>query len=138
MINSRDINELLPVVRDVAEAFRDRCGEQGIDILITSTYRDMESQAALYAQGRTTPGRKVTNAGPGDSVHNWRCAWDFVPLVNGKAVWDDEDLWQRCGVIAHDVGAEWGGSWQGFKDRPHCQYTGGLTLDQLKAGAVPK
>lgn len=137
MINSRDINELHRAVRHIAEAFRSRCSVQGVDVLITSTYRDHESQAALYAQGRTTPGRKVTNAGPGDSMHNWRCAWDFVPLVNGKAVWDDEELWQRCGAIAQEVGAEWGGAWQSFKDKPHCQYTAGLTLDQLKAGAHP-
>lgn len=137
MITSRDINDLHPAARDVAAAFRDGCAEVGIVIIFTATYRDNESQAALYALGRTVSGKKVTNAGPGDSFHNWRCAWDFVPIVNGKAVWDDDALWQRCGAIAHDVGAEWGGSWQSFKDKPHCQYTGGLTLDQLKAGAHP-
>lgn len=137
MITSRDINDLLPAVREIAEAFRDGCAEVGITIIFTATYRDHESQAALYAIGRTVSGKKVTNAGPGDSFHNWRCAWDFVPIVNGKAVWDDDALWQRCGAIAHAVGAEWGGSWQSFKDKPHCQYTGGLTLDQLKAGAHP-
>lgn len=138
MINSRDINDLHPAVRDKAEAFRDRCGEHGIDVLIYCTYRDLEKQAALYAQGRTTPGDKVTKAKPGDSMHNWRCAWDFVPLINGKEQWKNDDLWRRCGAIAHDVGVEWGGAWQGFVDKPHCQYTGGLTLDQLKAGAVPQ
>lgn len=137
MINSRNLDELLPVVKSLALSFEAACAAEGISILFTSTYRDQESQAALYAQGRTTAGPKVTNAGPGDSVHNWRCAFDFVPLVNGKASWEDDGLWQRCGKIAEDVGLEWGGSWSKFKDKPHCQYMGGLTLSDLKAGQEP-
>ena len=58
-------------------------------------------------------------------------------LVGGKAIWDDDDTWELCGVIAERVGLEWGGSWPNFKDMPHCQDTGGLTIAQHKAGAVP-
>ena len=53
MINSRDLNELLPEVKTRVEKFIQSCKDKSIDILVTSTYRDMESQAALYAQGRT-------------------------------------------------------------------------------------
>jgi peptidoglycan L-alanyl-D-glutamate endopeptidase CwlK len=62
MVNSRSLSDLLPHARARAQAFLDACGKQGIDILITSTYRDLDSQAALYAQGRTVPGKRVTNA----------------------------------------------------------------------------
>lgn len=103
-------------------------------MLITSTLRDNESQAALYAQGRTTPGNKVTNAKAGQSFHNYACAFDFVPLVNGKAQWNDLKLFERCGSIAESVGLEWAGRWVSFKEYAHCQYTGGLTIKDLQAG----
>ncbi len=138
MINSRDLKDLLPVVAAKASAFVAACRAAGIDVLITSTYRDNESQNALYAQGRTAPGKRVTNAKGGHSMHNHKCAFDFVPIVNGKAMWDDTRAFQRCGAIAQSLGLEWGGAWKSFKDLPHCQYTGGLTLADLQAGKVIK
>ena len=135
MINSRRIDDLELIVAAKCRAFVAACAAVGIDVIITSTYRDAESQNALYAQGRTTPGKKVTNAAGGDSFHNWRVAFDFVPVSNGKAVWDDAALWERCGVIAEKVGLEWGGRWKRFADRPHCQDTGGLTIAEYKARA---
>jgi len=134
MVNSRDIAQLHPKVAQMCLTFLSKCGEQGIDVIVTSTYRDNESQAALYAQGRTAPGSIVTNAKPGDSYHNWRVAFDFVPIVHGKAAWDDAELFTRCGVIAESVGLEWAGRWKKFKELAHCQYTGGLSLTQFKAG----
>ena len=137
MINSRKIEDLRLIPAAKCRAFIAACAAHGIDALITSTYRDTESQNALYAQGRTLPGKKVTNVRGGDSFHNHRCAFDFVPLVNGKAVWDDAKLWARCGALAESVGLEWGGRWTGFVDKPHCQDTGGLTIAQYKAGMQP-
>lgn len=134
MKNSRDINDLIPQVRDKCNQFVAECKKQGIDVLITSTLRDNESQNALYAQGRTTKGSIVTNAKAGESFHNYGCAFDFVPLVNGKAVWSDLKLFERCGVIAESVGLEWAGRWKSFKELAHCQYTGGLTIKDLKEG----
>ena len=150
MISSRKIGDLHPRVAAMAEMFVERCALAGIDVIITSTYRDHESQAELYAQGRTKPGRKVTNAKPGQSWHNWRLAFDFVPLRNGKAVWgtsgngidndptdddkDDLELWQVCGEIGEQIGLEWAGRWKTFREFPHFQYTGGLTLADLQSG----
>jgi len=134
MINSRRIEDLHPVVQKKCRAFKAGCQAEGIDVLITSTYRDMESQAALYAQGRTAPGAIVTNAKPGQSFHNWRVAFDFVPIVNGKAAWSDTKLFTRCGQIAEGVGLEWAGRWKRFREFPHCQYTGGISLAEFQAG----
>lgn len=136
MINSRNIDDLLPRVATLCTAFVKACAAQGVDVIITSTYRDVESQNALYAQGRTAPGRIVTNARGGDSFHNYRCAFDFVPVVHGKAVWNDANLFKRCGSIAEQVGLEWAGRWKSFKETAHCQFTGGLTLGDLRAGKV--
>lgn len=136
MINSRKIEDLLPPVQQRVKAMIDACKAEGIDLLITSTYRDNASQDALYAQGRTAPGKVVTNARAGQSFHNYRCAVDVVPLRNGKPVWDSKDaIWQRIGSIGKAIGLEWAGDWKRFKEFPHFQYTGGLTLAQLQSGS---
>jgi len=134
MINSRNVEDLHPKVADLCHQFIDKCKYAGIDVLITSTYRDNESQNAIYAQGRTTPGKKVTNAKGGQSFHNYRIAFDFCPIVGGKAQWNDTATFNRCGEIAESLGLEWAGHWKTFKELAHCQYTGGLTLKDLQAG----
>jgi peptidoglycan L-alanyl-D-glutamate endopeptidase CwlK len=137
MINSRDLNELLPEVKRRVENFIEACKTNGIDLLVTSTYRDNESQAALYAQGRTAAGKIVTNARAGDSFHNHRCAVDVVPLVSGKPDWDgSHPVWAEVGRLGQENGLEWAGNWVHFKELAHFQYTGGLTIAQLKEGAI--
>ena len=135
MINSRSLDDLAPPAKQRALAFIAAASAKGIDLLVTSTYRDNESQDALYAQGRSTPGNIVTRAKAGQSWHNWRCALDVVPLVNGKAIWDDQAMWKKVGEIGKSCGLEWAGDWKTFKEFPHFQYTGGLTLAQLQQGA---
>lgn len=138
MINSRKLEDLHPAARRRAMAMLEACKAAGLDVMVTSTYRDAESQNALYAQGRTTPGKIVTNAKAGQSWHNHRCAFDIVPLRNGKPVWGtagaDGELWQRIGAIGKQAGLEWAGDWKKFKEFPHFQFTGGLTLADLQAG----
>ena len=124
MINSRSLDDLHPTVRAMAEDLKARCAAENIDILITSTYRDNESQDALYAQGRTAPGNKVTNA--------------KVPLRGGKPVWNtsgvDGQLWMRVGAMCKAAGLEWAGDWTSFKEYPHFQFTNGLKLSDFEAG----
>lgn len=144
MINSRQLSDLLPVVKDKAEQFLVKCKAAGINVLIYSTYRDNEAQAAEYAKGRTVQGANptakkpmgniVTNARPGMSYHNWRCAFDFVPMVNGVPQWNDTATYLKCGIIAESVGLEWAGRWVSFRETAHCQYTGGLKIADLQAG----
>ena len=138
MINSRKPEDLHPRVLEKAKAFIDDCHTQGIDLIVTSTYRDFESQNALYAQGRTAPGKKVTNAKGGQSFHNFRVAFDIVPMRAGKPVWNtsgaDGDLWRRVGGIGKAHGLEWGGDFKSIKDMPHFQYTNGLTLADFNSG----
>lgn len=136
MINSRSLDDLLPAVKERVEGFIKDAQAAGIDLLVTSTYRDNESQNALYAQGRTTPGRIVTNAKAGQSFHNYRCAVDVVPLINGKPAWNVKDeVWKKIGAIGESKGLEWAGNWKRFKEYPHFQYTGGLNLAQLQKGS---
>jgi len=138
MISSRDLNDLHPAVAVRARAFIAACAAEGIDLLVTSTFRDRESQDALYAQGRARPGPKVTNARGGQSFHQYRVALDVVPLRAGKPVWGtsgaDGALWRRIGAIGKAHGLDWAGEWTTFREFPHFQYTGGLSLAEFEAG----
>lgn len=139
MINSRSISELHPTVADLAQKLIDACKAQGIDIILTSTYRDNESQDELYKIGRTAASIKkkekvVTNAKGGESYHQYRVAFDVVPIVAGKAIWSDSKMWAIIGKLGTDLGLEWAGNWKSFKEMPHFQFTNGLSLKDFQAG----
>jgi peptidoglycan L-alanyl-D-glutamate endopeptidase CwlK len=51
-------------------------------IRIVQGLRTIDEQNALYAQGRTKPGNKVTNAKGGSSYHNYGLAVDFALLYD--------------------------------------------------------
>lgn len=113
--------------------FEKTLAAHGIKVILTWGYRSIESQNALYAKGRTTPGNIVTNARGGYSWHNFGLAADYAFVINGKVTWNGP--WDTFGKIAKECGLEWGGSWKTFKDRPHVQWNGGRTLAQMRAGA---
>jgi peptidoglycan L-alanyl-D-glutamate endopeptidase CwlK len=131
---SRNINDLEPHVAVLCHQFVEECKKQGIDVLITCTFRSRDEQASLYAQGRTKPGNRVTNAKPGCSLHQFRVAFDFVPIIHGKAVWNNAELFKRCGIIGEQFGLEWAGRWHTFRESAHFQACGGLTLADFQAG----
>ena len=135
MISSRKLEDLVPAVEALAKAHIAACAAEGIELLVYCTYRDFEAQDALYAQGRKTAGAIVTNVRGGDSYHNYRCAYDCVPLVQGKPAWNDQKLYARVGALGESLGLSWSGRWSGkLKETAHFQYTGGLSLQDLKAG----
>lgn len=132
---SRDLNELLPVVKEAAVASLAECKAQGLDVLITTTYRSPEEQNALYKQGRTTPGSKVTNAKAGQSLHQYRCAIDLVPMVHGKPEWSGaHPSWRKIAAVFKAHGFEWGYDWKTFKEMPHFQMTKGHPLSYFQKG----
>lgn len=133
----RDLNELHPYVNFLYQKLADKCQKQGIEILVTSTYRSVEEQDKLYAKGRTSSGNIVTNAKGGSSYHNFRLAFDCVPLVNGKCAWDRIDIFNEIGSIGKSLGLEWGGDFNSIKDYAHFQWRAGFTLEQLKKGWYP-
>jgi peptidoglycan L-alanyl-D-glutamate endopeptidase CwlK len=133
-MSSRDINDLHPEVAALCHQFVAKCKAQGITILVTSTYRSIQEQDALYAQGRTKPGAIVTNARGGYSFHSYGVAFDIVPIVNGKAQWNSIALFRRCGEIGKSVGLEWAGDWKSMREYCHFQRTQGMTLADFRAG----
>ena len=138
MINSRKLEDLHPLVQAKARLMIEKCRQAGIDLLVTSTYRDFASQDALFAQGRVVPGNRVTNARAGQSFHNYRVAFDVVPVVHGKPMWEtvgaSAQVWKQIGDIGKSCGLEWAGDWTTFREFPHFQYTAGLTLKDFQAG----
>lgn len=120
----RDINLLHPALKPLALALVAKCKAQGIDILITETWRTKAEQDGLYAKGRTAPGSIVTNAKYPWSLHCWGVAFDFVPLKAGKPDYGTISTFERVGAIGESLGLEWGGRWQSFVDRPHFQLRG--------------
>lgn len=108
----------------------------GIKVLLTDAYRSTAAQNALYAKGRTAPGKVVTNARGGYSWHNFGLAADYAFIIGGKVTWDGP--WGIFGAVARSCGLEWGGDWKSFPDRPHVQMTKGRTLAQMRALAAAK
>lgn len=136
MINSRNIDDLIPEVAAKCRALIAECAKVNIDLLVTSTYRDNESQTVLFNQGRSAASKAkgekiVTNAAAGSSFHNYRVAFDVVPIIAGKAVWSEPKLWGTIGKLGKSVGLEWAGDWKSFKETAHFQEPG-LTIAKLK------
>jgi len=91
----------------------------GCDVKIISGTRSYMEQEALYARGRTTPGKKITNAPAGHSNHNFGIAFD-IGIFRGKEYCGEHPLYNELGTLGKSLGLEWGGDWK-FVDEPHYQ-----------------
>ena len=147
MPDSCDVADLHPHVRAMAEQLLDQAKAVGIPLAVTFTCRSLEQQAAFYAQGRTLPGSIVTNAKPGESFHNYGLALDVVPTeLLALPHWGDipphqartDALWAKVGAIGKDIGFRWGGEFRSIRDRPHFEWSGGLTIADLRRGLTPQ
>ncbi len=141
---SRSIGDLSPAMQVLCNRHLDRCRrdlelkKRGVEVILTCTYRDDEEQNRLYAQGRTTPGRIVTNAKAGQSAHNHKTAqgkpaadaYDVLVLLHGKPVWVDDqttpenemELWEVVGAHGTAAGLKWyGAPGARFPEKPHFQ-----------------
>jgi len=125
------IRRLLPQVQPYARALVHSAKAQGIVIVVTSGLRTYDEQNALYAQGRTKPGKKVTNARAGQSWHNFGVAFDVTIFVGKQPVYESPN-YKAVGAIGQSLGLEWGGSWKSFKDEPHMQLTNGKSLAEAR------
>jgi peptidoglycan L-alanyl-D-glutamate endopeptidase CwlK len=130
-------NEVKTMYEEICEALTGRAVCR-----FSHTLRTDKEQDELYAQGRTKPGKKVTNAKGGQSYHNYGLAFDIVLIIDGKeASWDtlkdfDGDKvadWHEVVRIAKKYGWAWGGDFVSFKDAPHFEKTFGKKTSELKA-----
>lgn len=92
--------------------------------IITAGRRTMAEQRAIYAQGRTAPGKVVSNAPAGSSAHNYGLAADLAPLkADGKTIdWNaDRVLWENMADAAVEIGLEAGYYFRSIMDMPHVE-----------------
>lgn len=123
-----------PAARSRFAALLDRLDAAGEDVLVTDGARTMTRQNDLWAQGRTRPGNIVTDARGDESFHVWGVAVDLVPVTRAGALrYDDEAAYGRVAAVASWLGIEWGFKLWGV-DRPHFQYTQGLSIAAFRAG----
>lgn len=102
---------------------------KGVELRVVQGLRTKAEQDALYAQGRTLPGKIVTDARGGQSMHNYGLAVDMVPGIRGaspwKPNWNDKDpdyetmidLCEQQGLVA-------GARWIHIPDVDHFQLSG--------------
>ncbi|RFZ76770.1 hypothetical protein DS742_22000 [Lacrimispora amygdalina] len=119
----RDITLCHPRLQVLAAKLIEECSKQGLKIAIGETYRTVAEQDSLYAQGRTKPGNKVTNA-PGStysSYYQWGTAFD-ISRNDGQGAYNEAgNFFGRVGEIGVSIGLEWGGNWKSPVDKPHFQ-----------------
>jgi peptidoglycan L-alanyl-D-glutamate endopeptidase CwlK len=118
--SERVIATLLPEVQPYARTLIAKAAASGIVIKVLSGLRTYDEQNDLYAQGRTKPGRIVTNARGGYSNHNFGIAFD-VGVFEGSKYLDESPKYKAVGVLGADLGLEWGGNWKTIQDEPHFQ-----------------
>lgn len=87
---------------------------------VVSVYRSAAEQQALYDQGRTKPGKIVTNAPPGHSYHEVRRAVDLAPaeLMRLPGWAPMSPLWGRLAALYERHGLKAGHRWK-KPDSPH-------------------
>lgn len=121
---SRRVEDLVPEMREKAMLFATRMAEVGIPFMFTCTFRSQAEQDALWAQGRTKPGPKVTWTRR--SKHTEGRAFDIAILRDGKPVWDakvdvngdGEVDYREAALIGESLGLVAGASWK-RPDFPH-------------------
>ncbi len=130
-----DLDALHPAMRESVTHLLTRLDSEQIPLRLFEGFRSPSRQAWLYAQGRTRPGAKVTNAQPWESYHQHGLAADFVLWLNNQWSWSTvgayKRYWNRLQEIGKEVGLE-PLSWE----LPHLQVAG-LKLADLQKGIYP-
>jgi peptidoglycan L-alanyl-D-glutamate endopeptidase CwlK len=104
----------------------------GHPMRVISGLRTDAEQAALYAQGRTSPGAIVTyrdgstkrseHQAHGDGLgHAVDCAFLDDPDTPTVETWDERKPWELYGVLGETLGLAWGGRWRRPIDKPHLE-----------------
>lgn len=103
-------------------AFKLMREQHGYEPVLLEGYRSAQRQATLAALGPA-----VTQAGPGESLHQQGLAADCAFLRDGKIVISEKDPWamrgyERFGEVARTLGLTWGGDWRSLKDYGHVEW----------------
>jgi peptidoglycan L-alanyl-D-glutamate endopeptidase CwlK len=139
-ISEQRLAQVFPGLASKIQQLAAQLEDEGILIRVVQGLRTVEEQDALYAQGRTAPGKIVTNCRGGNSYHNFGLAVDCVPSVPGDTYIPDwnaqHPTWKRMEELAAALGLQVGAQWRSFPDAPHFQINGrfpvGAPDDELR------
>lgn len=99
-----------------AQAFLKAAHEQKIPLRVFNIWRSPEAQLAYKRRG-------TSNAGPGQSPHNYGLAVDMIHAVRA---WDlTRDEWDMLGVMGKEIArrqnlkVKWGGEFKSLYDPAH-------------------
>lgn len=141
--SKRSLDALAGVHPDLRRVFMEAIKESPVDFTVTEGLRTAARQGSLYAQGRTKPGPKVTNADGKKNLSNHQdeadgeedglgSAVDIYPYVDGALRIREAYVPQKLKEISIHVKAvakclgvaiTWGGDWKNPHDPPHFQLT---------------
>lgn len=100
----------------------------GTPMFVVMGVRTVQQQAALYAQGRTLPGRIVTfcdgivhKSDHQPKLDGYGHAADCAFL--GTSPFADSEPWESYGLLVEAQGLIWGGRWNHPHDSPHAELT---------------
>lgn len=122
-----------PMVRQLLDSGQQTILSTGWIFFITDGFRSFDEQTSLYAQGRTKPGKIVTNAKAGQSPHNYGLGVDLAFQKHGVLSYDKQ-LYDKIYPIARNLGFELGVDWTNFIDKPHFEHP---NWKQLKGEPMP-
>lgn len=140
-VSERRLRDLYPPFAQKIREMADALAAEGIYIRVVQGLRTVAEQDALYAQGRTAPGKIVTNARGDKSWHSFALAADCVPSKNGPGLpyvpdWDTtRPAWKRMIEVGKGLGLTSGADWKTLPDMPHFQMTGNLPENAPPDGA---
>lgn len=133
----KNINSLKGLHPNLCKIIKTVINNISVPFIITEGVRSTERQQELYAQGRSTPGKVVTNC---DGVVNksnhqvkddgYGYALDLYPFINGQIRIHEPYVPEILQIIADhikkrgtdlNININWGGEWE-MKDYSHFEY----------------
>lgn len=116
--SQRQLASLIPALQPYAAHLVNYLRSLDYPAVIVEGRRSAARQRALYAQGRTTPGRIVTNTLA--SYHTAGRAFDIAWLTpSGSVTFNVPDyFWDAAGRAGEEIGFRWGGRFR-LVDKPH-------------------
>lgn len=131
----RNISELHPQLQQKIAELKKLCEKNRLKIGVGECLRTVAEQDAFYSQGRTKPGKIVTNARGStySSQHQWGIAFDFY-RNDGTGLYNEAgNFFAKVGALAKSIGLGWGGDWKSPVDKPHLYLPDwGSTTTKLK------
>lgn len=138
MMTERDRTRLRGVHPELIrrlETLFDAMERAGYKLFVVEGLRSRQRQGELWRQGRTAPGRRVTNCDGIVRKSNHQVKPDGfghacdVAFEGATPYPPEEDsAWIILGANANRVGLDWGGDWQKFPDRPHLELPNGADI----------